>query len=147
MSNPIIDVPLKPHFVTEITARHYDTRSALVASGIVVSHVTYENTVLLINELFDLFLEYFQFSKANIAGSNITVPSLEVTYHAEIKGNEKLNGEVSVVEMGNKSCQLLIILKKANGVIAAKARVSLIFFNYKDQKTEIIPDEFRKLFK
>ncbi|MDX1960204.1 MAG: acyl-CoA thioesterase [Leptospiraceae bacterium] len=145
---PSIDIPIpeKPHFQTEMKTRHYDTRSALTASGAHVTHLTYENIVLLANEGFDLFLENFGFSKANITGSNITVPSLEVTYHKEIKGNETLILEVSVLEIGNKSCQLIVIIKNKSLEVAAKARISLIFFNYKEMKTEVVPESFKKLF-
>jgi acyl-CoA thioesterase FadM len=146
MPFPEIPQPPNVHFTVELQTRYSDSRSAYVASEIVVSHVTYENIVLLVNESFDLFLEHNGYSKANIAGSNITVPSIEVTYHGELKANQKIIAEVSVVDMGNKSFSLVVFIKKEDGSIAAKARISLIFFNYKTQKTEQIPEEFRRKF-
>jgi acyl-CoA thioesterase FadM len=146
MSFPEIMQPEKIHQSIVMTTRFGDSRSAFVASGIAVSHVTYENIVLLVNEAFDLFLDRYGFSKANIAGTNITVPSFEITYHNELKANENITIDVTVTEIGNKSTKIVFILKKSNGSIAAKARLSLIFFNYKEQKTDLVPEAFKKLF-
>jgi acyl-CoA thioesterase FadM len=144
-----VEIPLPDiiHYKTTILTRFSDSRSAKVASGVVVSHVTYENIVIIVNEVFDQFLEAYNYSKANIAGSNITVPSLEITYHDELQANESVNAEVSVAEIGNKSIKVIFILKKGNGNIAVKARLSLIFFNYKEKKPEAVPEEFRNQFK
>ncbi|MEM4271295.1 MAG: acyl-CoA thioesterase [Candidatus Pacearchaeota archaeon] len=139
-------LPETIHFQTELKTRFSDSRSALVASGIVVSHVTYENIALIINEVFDLFLENLGYSKANIANSNIIVPSFEITYHAELKANESIQAQVSVTDIGNKSFSLIIILRKQNGDIAVRSRIGLIFFNYKLQKTEPVPEEFKRRF-
>jgi acyl-CoA thioesterase FadM len=146
MSYLEIAKPNKIHFTTELKTRYSDSRSAFVSSGIVVSHVTYENIALLVNEAFDLFLEYFSYSKANIAGSNIIVSALELSYHAELQANQKIIAEISVTDMGTKSFSLIVFLNKEDGTIAAKGRISLIFYNYKLKKTEPIPEEFRRKF-
>lgn len=146
MAYPDIPKPDKIHFHTELRTRHGDARSAYVASEIVVSHVTYENIAILVNEAFDLFLENFGYSKANIAGSNITVPAFELSFHGELKANEKIIADVSVVDMGNKSLSIIVFISKEDGTVAAKGRISLIFYNYKLQKTEPIPEEFRRKF-
>jgi acyl-CoA thioester hydrolase len=141
-----ITIPTNPAFVTKITVRHSDARSAITASGAYVCHVTYENMVLLINEAFDLFLADFGDSKWNIANSNIIVPKMEVEFRSEVKPGETLTFQLTPTNFGNKSFDLITVAKNEKEEIAAVAKTVLIFFDYKEKKTMQVPESFKKRF-
>lgn len=146
MAEPGITIPTNPAFETKFPVRHADARSAVTASGAYVSHVTYENMVLLINEAFDIFLASTGDSKWNIAGSNIIVPKMEVEFKSEVKAGEVLTFQVTPTNFGSKSFDLITVALKGNGEIAAVAKTVLIFFDYKEKKTVLVPEPFKKRF-
>ncbi len=146
MAEPGISIPTHPAFETKFPVRLADARSAVTASGAYVSHVTYENMVLLINEAFDIFLASTGDSKWNIAGSNIIVPKMEIEFKSEVKAGEVLTFQVTPTNFGNKSFDLITVVLKGNGEIAAVAKTVLIFFDYKDKKTVAVPEPFKKRF-
>jgi acyl-CoA thioesterase FadM len=144
MAETGIPIPTNPAFETKFPVRHVDARSAITASGAYVSHVTYENMVLLINEAFDIFLASSGDSKWNITGSNIIVPKMEVEFKSEVKAGEVLTFQLTPTNFGNKSFDLITVAKKENGEVAAVAKTVLIFFDYKEKKTMTVPELFRK---
>ncbi|MDZ4726062.1 MAG: thioesterase family protein [Leptospira sp.] len=143
MADTGIQIPTDFAYETKFPVRHADARSAITASGAYVSHVTYENMVLLVNEAFDLFLSSTGDSKWNIAGSNIIVPKMEVEFKSEVKAGEVLTFQLTPTNFGNKSFELITVVKKENGEIASVAKTVLIFFDYKDKKTMNVPETFR----
>ncbi len=144
MAETGIPIPSNHAFETKFPVRHADARSAITASGAFVSHVTYENMVLLVNEAFDIFLASNGDSKWNFAGSNIIVPKMEVEFKSEVKAGEVLTFQLTPTNFGNKSFDLITVVKKENGEIASVAKTVLIFFDYKEKKTMPVPESFKK---
>lgn len=138
-----LNLPTDFAYETKFPVRHADARSAITATGAYVSHVTYENMVLLINEAFDLFLASNGDSKWNFAGSNIIVPKMEVEFKSEVKAGEVLNFRIQPTNFGNKSFDLITAVIKENGELAALSKTVLIFFDYKEKKTMPVPEAFR----
>ncbi|GBF50906.1 thioesterase-like family protein [Leptospira ryugenii] len=137
------NLPTDFAYETKFPVRHADARSAITATGAYVSHVTYENMVLLINEAFDLFLASNGDSKWNFAGSNIIVPKMEVEFKSEVKAGEVLTFRIQPTNFGNKSFDLITAVIKENGELAALSKTVLIFFDYKEKKTMPVPEAFR----
>ncbi|MCZ8155461.1 MAG: acyl-CoA thioesterase [Leptospira sp.] len=144
MADSGITIPTNRAFETKIAVRHADARSAVTASGAYVSHVTYENMVLLINEAFDHFLASTGDSKWNIAGSNIIVPKMEVEFKNEVKAGEIITFHVTPTNFGNKSFDLITVGLKENGEVCVVSKTVLIFFNYQEKRTMPVPEDFKK---
>ncbi len=134
-------------FRTDLIVRRSDTRSATVVGGLFVSHVTYETLIPLVNEVFDMFLESYSWSKANIAGANIIIPKMEVEYKSEARAGDILEFGVGVSNLGKKSCELnVLVLHKNTKEEVANVKIFLIFYDYVAKKTLEIPESFRSRF-
>lgn len=139
MAKLIIEQPSKIHFTATIAVRITDLNYG--------GHVGNDTTLSIIHEARMQFLNHYGYSEMDVDGAGIIMRDSSVIYKAEIFYPQQLKVDVGVTEMGRSGFSLLYRITDANtDKEMARARTTLIFFDYNKRKPTRTPEKFKLLF-
>jgi acyl-CoA thioesterase FadM len=139
MSRVQIDMPDKFAFTTHIKVRLGDLSNA--------NHLANHVLVSYLNEATFRFLRENGFESFEIDGLAFINADLAVRYLSESMRGDTVAIAVAVDELSKHGCNFFFrITNERTGLVAAQAKMAMLFFNYKERKLGAVPSRFKKAF-
>jgi acyl-CoA thioesterase FadM len=139
-----ITLPEKFPFNTDISVRETDLAQLSLPSGKLTYHVPYDVVFKYFREAFAQFLISLGFSESNIAGASMILPNYAFTYEKEIKRGDKLKAWVVPSNFSTKGCEIYLKITNSESEIVARAKFSMLFYDYEKGNTLPVPQDFLK---
>ena len=132
-----LELPAAQNFIftTEITPRINDINYG--------NHLGHDHFISLMHEARVRFLQQYNFSELDIAGTSIIMADLAITYKAEVAWGESLTFAIAIYSPSSAGCNFFYHIKNAgSGAEVARAKTGIVFFDYKKKKVTRMPQAF-----
>ena len=139
MSRVEIDYPEQTHFSCQLAVRISDINYG--------NHLGHDGMITMIHEARILFFRSFGYSELDIEGIGTLIADLAIAYKNEAFYGDMLEFEISIQELGSKSCQLYYRInrvcdKSESRKLIAVAKTGVVFFDFTERKSANIPEPF-----
>ena len=107
-------------------------------------HVGNDSFLSLIHEARQQFLNYYQYSEMNFAGTSLIMADVAVEYKKELSYGDVVKISVTAIgfdKLGFDIFYLLEVIQEEKNYIAGKAKTGMMCFDYQNKKRMQVPDE------
>lgn len=134
-----LDLPEKFHFSTDIPVRISDVNYA--------GHVGNDSVLSIIHEARVQLFNHYGYTELDVEEAGTIMVDAMVQYKSQTFYGDVLRIEISVSEFSRKSCTLAYRLTKLkSGKEAARAKTTIAFFDYRENKAVNVPEKFKAYF-
>jgi acyl-CoA thioester hydrolase len=112
------------------------------------NHVGNNSFVEIIHEARMQFLSQYGFTELDIAGSSLIMDGLAIEFKNESFYKDLLVVKIFVGEISRVSFELyysVSTVRNNKEIFVAKAKTSMVCFNYNEKNVEAIPEELKKI--
>lgn len=110
------------------------------------NHLAHDSLISLLHEARAQFFIAHQMSELDIDGAGIIMADIAVCYRAEANFGQKLLIDISVAELGTKSCDMYYRVRcKVSDQHIATGKTGLVFFDYAAKKPVGVPSSFLEI--
>ena len=140
MSRVVIEYPSLSHFKTELAVRISDINYG--------NHLGHDGMITMLHEARVLFFRSFGYEEWDVDGVGTLLADLAISYKNEAFYGDVLNVEISVQEIGSKSCQLYYRVTRvcqesdAPRQLISIAKTGVVFFDFELRKSASVPKGF-----
>jgi acyl-CoA thioester hydrolase len=131
-----LDLPPRFIFETALTVRVTDLNYG--------NHLGNDALLGMIHEARVRFLRSLGYSELDVEGVGLIMCDCAIVYKAQGFLGDELSIEIGAMDFTRTSCDLLYLLKKADGSELARAKTGIAFFDYREQAVKPVPEGFRK---
>jgi len=107
-------------------------------------HVGNDSFLSLIHEARQQFLNHYQYSEMNFAGTSLIMADVAVEYKKELSYGDVVKISVTAIgfdKLGFDIFYLLEVIQEEKNYIAGKAKTGMMCFDYQNKKRMQVPDE------
>lgn len=107
-------------------------------------HVGNDSFLSLIHEARQQFLNQFQYSEMNFAGTSLIMVDVAVEYKKELSYGDVVKISVTATsfdKLGFDIFYLLEVMHEEKNYVAGKAKTGMMCFDYQNKKRTQVPDE------
>ena len=107
-------------------------------------HVGNDSFLSLIHEARQQFLNHYQYSEMNFAGTSLIMADVAVEYKKELSYGDVVKISVTAIgfdKLGFDIFYLLEVMHEEKNYIAGKAKTGMMCFDYQNKKRMQVPDE------
>lgn len=133
MARVEIDFNAEVAFRTELAVRITDINYG--------RHLGHDCLVSMLHEVRMQFFQHFGLQEYDVAGSQVIVADLAVSYRAEAFYGQMLAVEIGVESIVGKGCEMLYrVTETQQGTLVALAKTGLVFFDPKVKSLVTVPE-------
>jgi len=135
-----LDYPCPTHFTTRLAVRISDINYG--------NHLGHDGMITMLHEARVLFFRSFGYEEWDVDGVGTVLADLAITYKNEAFYGDQLSVDISVQEVGAKSCQLYYQVMRvcaesdAPRQLIAVAKTGVVFFDFNLRKSASVPQGF-----
>ena len=110
-------------------------------------HLGHESFLVIMEEARERFLQSIGYSETSTDGIRFIMPDVSVMYLRQGHYGQTLEVEIAIVDFTTKGFDMVYKLTDAEtGLELARAKTSLLFYDYQRQRTIPVPRDFREKF-
>lgn len=134
-----LTLPETFHFSTEIPVRISDVNYG--------GHVGNDSILTIIHEARVQFFNKYGYTELDIEGLGTVLADATIQYKSQIFYGDILQVQIAVSEFTRYGCTLNYrLISKKSGKEAARAKTTVSFFDYKENKVASVPQKFKSIF-
>ena len=109
-------------------------------------HLGHDTLLTMMHEARVRFLNKHGFTELDIDGAGIIVSEAVINYKSQAQYGEVLKMEMAIVDIFKKGCSFIYkVTEKISGREVARAKIGVVFFDYKNRKILSLPQKFKEL--
>jgi acyl-CoA thioester hydrolase len=112
------------------------------------NHVGNDSLVAIIHESRMQFLNQYNFTELDVAGTSLIMNELVVEFKGEAFYKDNIETKIFAGETSRVGFELyysLSVIRNDFSILIANAKTGMVCFNYKEKKVEAIPGELKKI--
>lgn len=139
MARVKIPLPDKFVFATDIPIRIGDMNRGM--------HLGHETYLVIAEEARSQFLESLGYTAIDINGARLIMIDAAIVYKYQVHYGQTLRVEIAVSEISGRGFEMVYrISDNKIGIESARIKTGFLTFDYKQQKTTPVPQDFRQKF-
>jgi len=134
-----LELPKEFNFSTEVQVRRSDINAG--------NHVGADTLLMYTTDAMMVFLRKIGFLESDRKGSGLIMTDAALVFKSQAFYGETLKIEAALTDFTKKSCSFYYLLtNRETGREIARVKTTMVFFDYRTQKTIDVPAKFRDSF-